>query len=230
MTRTVVLGAATDEQRQTYELVLAAQRAGIEAARGKYVLMGDADDSYDFLENMFGLGIHSADKIVSEWQTRSIGDLVFADSKGTGGWYVSQVVPGEALVLDTADLKRGRPCSDDVNAFIEQRSVERDKRFDHLRRSIDRSGGRLTVRWECYCGHQGAHHRGDALAEIRMGDTDDRAFGHAGLSQGNRPDQEGTARAGGLKGWRYRRAPWVVPRLAWCFCRLSRQESTPRSH
>lgn len=33
MTRTVVLGPATDEQRQTYELVLAAQRAGIDAAR-----------------------------------------------------------------------------------------------------------------------------------------------------------------------------------------------------
>ncbi|MGH8677269.1 MAG: glycosyltransferase family 2 protein, partial [Burkholderiales bacterium] len=28
----------------------AALRAGIEAARGRYVIMGDADDSYDFLE------------------------------------------------------------------------------------------------------------------------------------------------------------------------------------
>ena len=33
MTRTVVLGPATDEQRETYELVLAAQLAGIQAAR-----------------------------------------------------------------------------------------------------------------------------------------------------------------------------------------------------
>lgn len=30
----------------------AALRAGIEAARGRYVLMGDADDSYDFLDSM----------------------------------------------------------------------------------------------------------------------------------------------------------------------------------
>jgi hypothetical protein len=25
-------------------------------------------------------------------------------------------------------------------------------------RGIDRSDGRLIVRWECYCGHRGAHH------------------------------------------------------------------------
>lgn len=37
MTRTVVLGPATDEQRQMYELVLAAQRAGIDAARAGVV-------------------------------------------------------------------------------------------------------------------------------------------------------------------------------------------------
>jgi len=26
-------------------------------------------------------------------------------------------------------------------------------------RGIDLSDGRMTVRWECYCGYHGAHHR-----------------------------------------------------------------------
>ncbi|HEV7762509.1 MAG TPA: hypothetical protein VGO78_26050 [Acidimicrobiales bacterium] len=26
-------------------------------------------------------------------------------------------------------------------------------------RGIDQSDGRMTVRWECYCGHRGSHHR-----------------------------------------------------------------------
>src|SRR5437763_17003357 len=44
--------------------------------------------SYDWLENLFRLGIHSARTIVPEWQRRAPGDLVFANRTGTGGWYV----------------------------------------------------------------------------------------------------------------------------------------------
>ena len=37
-------------------------------------------------------------------------------------------------------------------------------------RGIERSGDRLTVRWECYCGHRGAHHRhvADPSARVRL--------------------------------------------------------------
>jgi len=65
--------------------------------------------SYDRLENLFGLGIHSSDEIVPGWQHRSVGDLVFGDHRGRGGWFVMQVDPGEALVLKTANLETGRP-------------------------------------------------------------------------------------------------------------------------
>ncbi len=65
--------------------------------------------SYDWLENLFGLGIHSADRIVPEWQEREVGDLVFAISSGTGGWYVAEVRPDEVLVLQMADVAGGRP-------------------------------------------------------------------------------------------------------------------------
>lgn len=65
--------------------------------------------SYDWLENLFGLGIHSADSIVAEWQTRDVGDLVTADHKASGGWYVMDVRPDDALVLMLADVPVGRP-------------------------------------------------------------------------------------------------------------------------
>lgn len=69
--------------------------------------------SYDWLENAFGLGIHSADTIVDAWQDLAVGDLVRADRKGTGGWYVVELLPGEVLALQVADLDVGRPLRRD---------------------------------------------------------------------------------------------------------------------
>ena len=69
--------------------------------------------SYDWLENLFGLGIHSADRIVPEWQERAPGDLVQADARGRGGWYVMEVRPDELLVLKVADVAAGRPIRRD---------------------------------------------------------------------------------------------------------------------
>jgi hypothetical protein len=71
--------------------------------------------SYDWLENLFGLGIHSADEIVPAWQVRAVGDLVAADHRGRGGWYVTVVRPGETLALQMANPNEGRPARrDDV--------------------------------------------------------------------------------------------------------------------
>jgi len=69
--------------------------------------------SYDWLENLFGLGIHSADRIVPEWQTRAVDDFVAANSAGTGGWYVMEVRPNDALVLKVANVEAGRPIERD---------------------------------------------------------------------------------------------------------------------
>lgn len=65
--------------------------------------------SYDWLENLFGLGIHSADDVVDAWQDLRVGDVVRANRAGTGGWYVVDLRPSEALVLKVADLTAGRP-------------------------------------------------------------------------------------------------------------------------
>lgn len=66
--------------------------------------------SYDWLENLCGLGIHSADAVVAEWQKRSVGDLVAANSARTGGWYVADLRPNDVLVLQMADVRNGRPA------------------------------------------------------------------------------------------------------------------------
>jgi hypothetical protein len=63
--------------------------------------------SYDDLENLFGLRIHNADRVHSEWQDRAAGDLVRATPPdwlggrlGTSlGWTIALVEPQRALVL-----------------------------------------------------------------------------------------------------------------------------------
>lgn len=67
--------------------------------------------SYDWLENLFGLGIHNTDTIVAEWQQLAVGDMVWANRTRTGGWVVERIVPKEALVLKTADAATGRAAS-----------------------------------------------------------------------------------------------------------------------
>jgi hypothetical protein len=53
--------------------------------------------SYDVLENLVGCDIHSADRVVAEWQDLKAGDQVkLAPEVGLG---VSVVEPGRALVL-----------------------------------------------------------------------------------------------------------------------------------
>ena len=75
--------------------------------------------SYDWLEDLFGLGIHSANDIVQGWQRRGVGELVYGDAKGRGGWYVMDVQPNRALVLQMADVKNGRPATRSHRAFME---------------------------------------------------------------------------------------------------------------
>jgi hypothetical protein len=69
--------------------------------------------SYDVLENLFGLRVHSEDTVVEEWQGLAVGDLVAANRARTGGWYVVAFLPDEALVMQVADLRAGRPVRRD---------------------------------------------------------------------------------------------------------------------
>jgi hypothetical protein len=69
--------------------------------------------SYDWLENLFGLGIHNADRVVPEWQTRSVGDLVRAARSGLGGWYIVELRPEDTLAMAVANVPAGRPLRRD---------------------------------------------------------------------------------------------------------------------
>ena len=66
--------------------------------------------SYDWLEDLAGLGIHSVDVIVDEWQDLHVGDVIYANRRRTAGWFVDEVGPPHALVLQLADLARRRPA------------------------------------------------------------------------------------------------------------------------
>ncbi|HEY6398197.1 MAG TPA: hypothetical protein VIX82_12155 [Solirubrobacteraceae bacterium] len=53
--------------------------------------------SYDFLENLVGCDIHSADRIVPEWQDVRVGDEVKLHPEG--GLEVAAIEPGRSLAL-----------------------------------------------------------------------------------------------------------------------------------
>ncbi len=63
--------------------------------------------SYPWLENLFGLHIVNADRIVPEWQTRRVGELVPATPHNwlglvdePLGWRVTGFAPGQVLILE----------------------------------------------------------------------------------------------------------------------------------
>ncbi len=70
--------------------------------------------SYDFLENLVGLDIHSAERIVSEWQAIEVGDEVRFHPEG--GMTAAVVEPGRALVLRGG--MPGTPPFDFAWAFV----------------------------------------------------------------------------------------------------------------
>lgn len=66
--------------------------------------------SYDFLENLVGCDIHSADRIVSEWQAPVVGGEVRLHPEVP--LQVAAVVPGRALVL-----RGGVPMGEDAPPY-----------------------------------------------------------------------------------------------------------------
>lgn len=128
LTRTVVLGPATDEQRQTYELVLLAQRRGIEAVRAGALavevdkagraVVEDAGHGQGFghgLGHGVGLDIHEAPKLhyISE-DTLLAGDVVTVEPGiyrvGWGGIRIEDCV----LVTDEGAEVLGTAPKDDL--------------------------------------------------------------------------------------------------------------------
>ena len=57
--------------------------------------------SYDWLENLFGCDIHSADRVVPELQSPAVGDAfrLYREGAGPPALTMARVEPGRALVL-----------------------------------------------------------------------------------------------------------------------------------
>jgi hypothetical protein len=72
--------------------------------------------SYDFLENLVGCDIHSADRVVPEWQQVEVGDEVRLAP--TAGLKVAILEPGRALVLQGSLPIARRPPFDSTWAFV----------------------------------------------------------------------------------------------------------------
>ncbi len=66
--------------------------------------------SYDFLENLVGLGIHSAEQIEDRWQDLQVGDRInLAEGMGLD---VTILDPARALVLQGGELPEEMPTPD----------------------------------------------------------------------------------------------------------------------
>jgi hypothetical protein len=72
--------------------------------------------SYDFLENLVGCDIHSADRVVREWQQLEVGDEVRLAP--TAGLNVAIFEPGRALVLQGSLPIARTPPFDSTWAFV----------------------------------------------------------------------------------------------------------------
>lgn len=67
--------------------------------------------SYDGLENLVGCDIHSADRILPEYQQLKPGELIRLGPQGYPCFSAVSVEPGRALVLISADPQTGQPVA-----------------------------------------------------------------------------------------------------------------------
>jgi hypothetical protein len=65
--------------------------------------------SYDGLENLIGCRIHSADRILGEFQQLQIGDVIRMGPPGYPCFSVVSIEPQRAVILLSADPKSGQP-------------------------------------------------------------------------------------------------------------------------
>ncbi len=75
--------------------------------------------SHAWLENLFGLKIHNADRIIDDWQQLAVGDWVWGARNRSAGWIVELLEPNVALVMKTADPKLGRTTHRDEGIGFE---------------------------------------------------------------------------------------------------------------
>jgi hypothetical protein len=63
--------------------------------------------SYDWLENLAGCDIHSANRVIPEYQALRVGDTVRLGPEGYPAYQVEAIEPGHALILGGNDPEMG---------------------------------------------------------------------------------------------------------------------------
>ncbi|HEX2572435.1 MAG TPA: hypothetical protein VH877_23010 [Polyangia bacterium] len=98
--------------------------------------------SYDALENVLGVDVHSADHIVPEWQALHRGDVTALSPVGSRPMRVMSCEEGRHIVLRTTDLRSGGPIS--AGNFFRE---EIDGTWLFFVRPLGPRRTRLVVRW-----------------------------------------------------------------------------------
>jgi hypothetical protein len=75
--------------------------------------------SYDWLENLAGLDIHTLDRIVPELQTIEVGELIALGPGPNNGLLVSDVQRERALVLRRCDGDHGGPVNQAGSSYVD---------------------------------------------------------------------------------------------------------------
>jgi hypothetical protein len=73
--------------------------------------------SYDWLENLVGCDLHSADELLPDHQWLHPGDLVRMGPEGYPTFSVAEVEPGRHLILVSADTHTGRSTFEDSQPY-----------------------------------------------------------------------------------------------------------------
>ncbi len=94
--------------------------------------------SYDWLENLFGLNIHSANRIIPQWQALNIDDIVRLTPEGAE-MSVATIEPNRALVLRAIDPSTKRPVDRDKPTYW-------DFTWAFVLHELDERSTRLVVR------------------------------------------------------------------------------------
>jgi hypothetical protein len=95
--------------------------------------------SYDLLENMMGLEIHSAGRIQPQFQDLQVGDTIPLEPEG-GGYTVAEIEPNRHLVLFTEGAGES-----ELDKVFEQANAASTWTF--LLEKLEGDRTRLIVRW-----------------------------------------------------------------------------------
>jgi hypothetical protein len=96
--------------------------------------------SYDWLENLLGLDIHTLETIVPELQALEEGDFISFAKNTPGGMFVAQMIPERALVLQAADPDTRGPVDHAAQTYL-------DATWAFILEEIDEGVTRLITRF-----------------------------------------------------------------------------------